>query len=117
MSMLSLFFGLLLSSPFTVNNNITPEEVASRYCSCAQQNNLVSAAKVFTDTKDVELKEKTKSDYTQSLRKTQECIKMEEIMQAVRQLPSAERGQFEKNVTKVLTETCAEVASALQVLR
>ncbi len=105
------------SSSNANNNSITPEEVAGRYCSCAQENKLPAFAKSYMETKDVELKEKAKADYVIALRNTQQCIKMDEVQLAVRQLPREQRSQFEKNIMKVLTETCSDVAASLQVLK
>ena len=116
---MNFIFLILALFNFTSNNigDITADEVAGRYCNCAQQNNLPSAAKSYTEAKDSELKEKAKGDYMVSLRKTQECIKMQEVQDAVRKLPREQRVQFEKNVMKLLTERCNEVALSLQINR
>jgi hypothetical protein len=42
---------------------------------------------------------------------------MQEVQEAVRKLPREQRTQFEKNVMKILTERCGEVAQALQLNR
>ncbi len=111
-SVLFLFF----NSSF-VTKNITPEEVAARYCNCSVENNLVVAAKKYQSATEAQLKENAKTEYVVSFRKTQDCIKMQEIQQAVRELPTDQRVQFEKNVMKILTENCSEVANALQILK
>jgi hypothetical protein len=42
---------------------------------------------------------------------------MQEVQESVRKLPREQRSQFEKNVMKILTERCTEVALALQMSR
>jgi len=117
MKIISILIALLGFSSVNNNNDITADVVATRYCSCAKENNLVSAANIYKEAKDNELKQKAKGDYLVSLRKTQECIKMQEVQEAVRKLPREQRTQFEKNVMKILTERCGEVALALQLNR
>ena len=117
MNIISFLIAILSLTNFTNNNEITADEVANRYCSCAQEHKLPTTAKSYNEAKDTELKEKAKGDYLVALRKTQECIKMQEIQESVRKLPREQRVHFEKNVMKILTERCNEVALALQINR
>jgi hypothetical protein len=117
MNILTIIIAFLSFSNMSNSGEITVDEVANRYCTCAQENNLTLSAKSYKEAKDSEIKEKAKGDYLVSLRKTQECIKMQEVQEAVRKLPREQRSQFEKNVMKKLTERCTEVAQALQMNR
>jgi hypothetical protein len=115
MKIITILIAFLGFSPVGINNEISADVVATRYCTCAGENNLVAAANNYKEAKDNELKQKAKGEYLVSLRKTQECIKMQEIQEAVRKLPREQRVHFEKNVMKILTERCGEVAQALQL--
>jgi ATP-dependent 26S proteasome regulatory subunit len=117
MNILTILIALLSYSNSFNTGEITADEVAKRYCNCAQEYNLTLTAKSYKEAKDAEIKEKAKGDYLVSLRKTQECIKMQEVQESVRKLPREQRSQFEKNVMKILTERCTEVALALQMSR
>jgi hypothetical protein len=117
MNILTILIALLSFSNNYNSGEITVDVVATRYCTCAGENNLVATANNYKEAKDNELKQKAKGDYLVSLRKTQECIKMQEVQEAVRKLPREQRSQFEKNVMKKLTERCTEVALALQMSR
>jgi hypothetical protein len=119
----NLFFVITLSAVFfsnghkLKNENIKAEDVAAKFCSCGQQNNLSTYAKAYLDARTPEAKESAKTAYSTSLRNVQQCVNVNEVQLAVRKLPREQRVQFEKNVQKILTETCGEIASALRVLR
>ena len=118
----TLFFFLtfwLFASPVNNSpaNDISAEEIAGRFCRCGQENQLPALAKAYTAATTPEAKTKAQGEYGQALRKLHQCINIAEIQQAVRNLPSDKRGQFEKNVQKVMIETCGEVATALQTFR
>jgi len=117
MKIITVLIALLGFGPINKVGDISADVVATRYCTCAAENNLVAAANNYKDAKDNELKQKAKGEYLVSLRKTQECIKMQEVQEEVRKLPREQRVQFEKNVMKLLTERCGEVALALQLNR
>jgi hypothetical protein len=117
MKIITVLIALLGFSSINNNGDISADVVATRYCTCAGENNLVATANNYKEAKDNELKQKAKGEYLVSLRKTQECIKMQEVQEAVRKLPREQRTQFEKNVMKILTERCGEVAQALQLNR
>ncbi len=119
----NLFFIITFCSAFfsstqsKVTENIKAEDVAAKFCSCGQQNNLSTLAKAYLDAKTPEAKESAKTAYGVSLRNVQQCVNVNEVQLAVRKLPRDQRVQFEKNVQKILTETCNEIATALRVLR
>ena len=116
MNTIIMFLGFWASF-YNTGNTITAEEVATRYCNCGHENKLPALAKTYVESIDLTAKESAKSEYIQAMRKTQDCIKMDEVQLAVRQLPRPERSQFEKKLMKILTETCSDVASSLQVLK
>jgi hypothetical protein len=119
----NLFFIITLCSMFfnsnhrTSTENIKAEEVAAKFCNCGQQNNLAVTAKAYLDAKSTEAKESAKTAYALSLRNVQQCVNVNEVQLAVRKLPRDQRVQFEKNVQKILTETCGEIANALRILK
>jgi len=120
MNTLFLFLTLWLFVSPTNNipaNNISAEEVAGRFCRCGQENQLPALAKAYTTATTPEAKTKAQGEYGQALRKLHQCVNMAEVQLSVRNLPSDQRGQFEKNVQKALIETCGEVATALQTFR
>ena len=114
--LITLFFSF-----FVIENNntnsITADEVANRYCNCGHNNKLEKYSSAYTQATSPEAKEVAKKDYLSALRATQQCVKVEEVQESVRKLPREEKSQFEKNVMKKLTETCSDIAIALQVLR